>query len=83
MRTKWYKITGITNEMYKEWKDELREDIIVYEENGERHFKMKLTALEAFQMRQQMKRINLNNPCVLKLEKDMRDYFTTEKKVEA
>lgn len=84
MVTRWYKILGITNKMYEDWKKDLREDIIVYEEDGVMQFRMKLTWFEALCMRFRMRRINLNYPCVLKLEKDIRDYFTKkEKKVEA
>lgn len=76
MFTKWYKVKGITHKMYEEWKDNFREDIIVYEENGELQFRMRLTGFEALCMRIQMIRTNLNNPCVLKLEKEISGYFT-------
>lgn len=75
---KWYKITGITDKLYEDWKDDLRSDIIVYNENDEWQFRMCLTWFEAICMRIRMIRTNLNNPCVLKLERDIRDYFTKE-----
>lgn len=78
MGRRWYKITGITNKLYEDWKDDLRKDIIVYKENDEWQFRMCLTWFEAFCMRFRMIRTNLNNPCVLRLERDIRDYFTNE-----
>ena len=76
MCTKWYKIKGISKELYEEWKDDIREDIVVREENGEYQFRIRLTRFEAFCMRRQIKKTNLNNPVCLRLEKEIAGFFS-------
>ena len=71
MRAKGYKILGIDNEMYEKWKDNLREDLIVYERNGKVQIRIVLTGIEAFCMRIRMVMYNLKNPCVLRLQRDI------------
>lgn len=47
MFEKWYKILGLTRELYESWKEDLREDIIVYEENGNIEARILLNPFEA------------------------------------
>lgn len=68
---KWYKIKGISNEMLDSWRKDLREDILVWQKNGEVYARIRLTVFEAFVMRIQMMCWNLNHPSLLKLEKDV------------
>lgn len=73
---KWYKITGITDKLYEGWKDDLREDIVVYKENDEWQFRIRLNWLEAIYISFRMLCTNMNNPYVLKLERDIRKIRT-------
>lgn len=71
MKLTGYRIVGITPDMYEAWKDNLREDLIIYEKYGKTQIRIMLTWFEALIMRIRMIRYNLNNSCVLKLERDM------------
>lgn len=50
MFEKWYKIVGLTRELYESWKEDLREDIIVYEENGNVEARILLNPFEAIRL---------------------------------
>lgn len=50
MFEKWYKIVGLTRELYESWKEDLREDIIVYEENGNIEARILLNPFEAIHL---------------------------------
>ena len=53
---KWYKIEGISKTMYEAWKDELRQDIIIWEDdNNKIEARIKLTILEALILKLKMK----------------------------
>ena len=51
---KWYRITGITEEMYEAWKDELRTDLIVWKEDDVVCVRALFNPLEALLMKVQM-----------------------------
>lgn len=61
MFNKWYEIYGITPAMLREWKDDIREDIITWEEDGIVHAHINLSWIEALVMKFQ---IYLNNRSV-------------------
>lgn len=58
MFEKWYKIVGLTKELAENWKGELRQDIIVWEENGNIEARIKLNPVEAIHMERLMKKNN-------------------------
>lgn len=58
MFEKWYKIVGLTKELAENWKGELRQDIIVWEENGNIEARIKLNPVEAIRMGRLMKKNN-------------------------
>lgn len=58
MFEKWYKIVGLTKELAENWKGELRQDIIVWEENGNIEARIKLNPVEAIRMERLMKKNN-------------------------
>lgn len=58
MFTNWYEIKGMTKELYEAWKDDLRKDIIIWEENGGIKAQINLNILEAFRLSRQMERNN-------------------------
>lgn len=58
MFEKFYEIIGITPEMLNNWKDEMRKDIITWEQDGIVHAHISLTPLEALRMRYQIYRNN-------------------------
>ena len=59
MFSKWYAIKGITSEMYNEWKDNMRQDILAFEDGkGVVHIHIKLTLIEALWMRHLIYRNN-------------------------
>ena len=66
-----YMITGITPEIAEKWAKDFREDIklLVHEKTKEIHATISLTRFQAFRVKLGMIKYNLNNPCVLKLEK--------------
>ena len=69
MLGKWYKILGVSNELLEIWKDDLREDIVVWKKNDDVHLRIRLNWFEAFRMRLAMRRINLKQPVALRLVK--------------
>ena len=58
MFERWYKITGLTHELLEKWKGDLREDVIVWEENSNVEARIRLNTIEAIRMRKLMKRNN-------------------------
>ena len=58
MFNRWYKIVGITSELLVSWADDLRKDIIIWEENGVVEARIKLNILEAVRMRQKIGKFN-------------------------
>lgn len=62
MFERWYKINGITHELLESWSDELRKDIIVWEENNRVEARIRLNLIEAVRMRRLMKRNNEEQP---------------------
>lgn len=66
---KWYKILGISKDLLEAWKDDLREDVVVWEKNDDVHIRIRLNWLEAIHMRLSMMRINLKQPVALRLVK--------------
>lgn len=69
MMGKWYKITGISKEVFESWKDNLRDDVIAWTKGDEINLRIRLNWFEAFRMRMCMRKINLHNPIVLGLER--------------
>ena len=71
MLGKWYKITGITDELLEAWKSELRDDLIVYRDEYEQaQIRIRLTWLEALKMRFDMLLNNMRQPYCLQLVKE-------------
>ena len=62
MFERWYKINGITHELLESWSDELRKDIIVWEESNRVEARIRLNPIEAARMRHLMKRNNEEQP---------------------
>lgn len=62
MFEKWYKIEGLTNELAYVWKDELRQDVIVWEENGNIEARIRLGIIEANVMKYYMRQNNKQQP---------------------
>lgn len=62
MFERWYKINGITHELLESWSDELRKDIIVWEENNRVEARIRLNPIEAARMQRLMKRNNEEQP---------------------
>lgn len=59
MFSKWYAIKGITSEMYNEWKGNMRQDILAFEDSkGVVHIHIKLTLIEALWMKHLIYRNN-------------------------
>lgn len=54
MMGKWYEIKGITKGMFNSWKDDLRQDIVIWEEDGKIEARIRLTRLEAFILQRKM-----------------------------
>lgn len=59
MSKKWYEIIGLTPAMLKEWKDDMRKDVVVWEQDGIVHVHIELTWLEALKLRRQINRNNM------------------------
>lgn len=70
MEGKWYRITGISKEQYELWKDDLREDILVWRAGENMDLRIRLTWFQAIRMKLAMLRINMKNPIRLQLKKD-------------
>ena len=62
MFERWYKIEGFTHELLESWSDELRKDIIVWEESNRVEARIRLNPIEAARMRRLMKRNNKEQP---------------------
>lgn len=62
MFEKWYKIVGLSKELANNWKSELREDIIVWEENDKLEARIRLNPIEAIRMDYLMKVNNKQQP---------------------
>ena len=62
MFEKWYKIVGLSKELATNWKNELREDIIVWEENDKLEARIRLNPIEAIRMDYLMKVNNKQQP---------------------
>ena len=70
MFEKWYKLTGISKELFDSWKDDLRQDILWWEEAGEVQMRIKLPVWKALRMKKQIEEFNLlHENCILGLEK--------------
>ena len=62
MFAKWYRIFGVSTEMYEDMKGTFDENILAYkEESGDIHVSAHLSIFEAWKMRRQMKRWNQEN----------------------
>ena len=66
-----YDIIGITPEMLKDWKEDMRKDIIAWEQDGIVHAHIYLNPFEALRMRFQIYRYNR--------EKEQHYYFKLER----
>lgn len=62
---RWYEIVGISKDMYRAWKDDLRQDILIWEEDDKVQARIRLTWFEALVLRYKMKR----DPYGLRLNK--------------
>ena len=62
MFEKWYKITGLTQELTTAWSNDLRKDIVIWEENGNVEARISLNPVEAIRMQHLMKRNNEEQP---------------------
>ena len=62
MFEKWYKIVGLSKELANNWKDDLRQDIIVWEENGKVEVRIRLNPIDAIRMDCLMKENNKQQP---------------------
>lgn len=69
MFNNWYKIKGISKEMYEVWKGELREDIVAWESGNDAHLRIKLNPISAFLLRRQMRKWNSKNVGCIQLIK--------------
>ena len=58
MFERWYKITGLTHELLVNWEEDLRKDIIVWEENNNVEARIKLNPIEAIRIERLMKEDN-------------------------
>lgn len=68
MLGKWYKITGFTKELIESWKNDLREDVIVVEKDNDVSLRIRLNWFQAIRMKRAIRKFNVHNPLVLKLE---------------
>ena len=62
MFEKWYKIVGLSKELANNWKGDLRQDIIVWEENGKLEARIRLNPIDAIRMDRLMKENNKQQP---------------------
>ena len=67
MFEKWYEIKGITPEMYEQWKDNMRTDVITYKKGNKVVVSMLLNPVEAYLVRKQIEQHNKNANYVLGL----------------
>ena len=55
----WYSLRGVSRELFEEWKDVLREDILWWEdETGDVHMRIKLNVFESIKMRKDIRAFN-------------------------
>ena len=55
----WYSLRGVSRELFEEWKDVLREDILWWEdETGNVHMRIKLNIIESIKMRKDIRAFN-------------------------
>lgn len=54
MFERWYEIIGITPAMLKNWKKDMRKDIIAWEQDGIVHAQIRLNPIEALWMKYQI-----------------------------
>ena len=62
MFEKWYKIAGLTTELANNWKDEFREDVIIWEENDKVEARIRLNPIEAIRIGKLMRQNNKQQP---------------------
>lgn len=62
MFEKWYKIAGLTKELADNWKDEFREDVIIWEENDKVEARIRLNPIEAIRIGKLMRQNNKQQP---------------------
>lgn len=58
MFEKWYKIEGITVELYNTWNKDLRKDIVIWIENNKLEARIKLGWFQAIRFKRSMSRNN-------------------------
>ena len=55
----WYSLRGVSRELFEEWKDVLREDILWWEdETGDVHMRINLNIFQAIKMRNDIRAFN-------------------------
>ena len=55
----WYSLRGVSRELFEEWKDVLREDILWWEdETGDIHMRINLNIIESIKMRKDIRAFN-------------------------
>ena len=67
----WYSLRGVSRELFEEWKDVLREDILWWEdETGDVHMRINLNIIESIKMRKDIRAFNeMHDTTKLKLIK--------------
>lgn len=55
----WYSLRGVSRELFEEWKDVLREDILWWEdETGDVHMRINLNIFQAIKFRKDIRAFN-------------------------
>lgn len=62
MFVKWYKIVGLSEELAENWKEDLRDDIIVWKEGNDVEVRIRLNLIEALRMAYLMRKNNKEQP---------------------
>lgn len=62
MFVKWYKIVGLSEELAENWKEDLRDDIIVWKEGNDVEARIRLNLIEALRMAYLMRKNNKEQP---------------------
>lgn len=67
----WYKLTGVSNELFGQWKENLRNDILWWiDESGDVEMRIQLPIWAAAKMKRQIEEFNaVHEYCLLGLEK--------------
>lgn len=59
---KWYKIVGLTDELFEVWKNDLRKDVIIWKENGNIEARINLNPIQAIHMERLINKNNKQQP---------------------